>query len=109
MHFENLVLDCKLIKPCEKLLQKLNIILRELRHINKESGHILKLINDPLLDQKSCELVTRYEVADLLICLGSFHIQHPLVVQTFSLDHLPVMDSYAKQDEVHELTQSKLN
>ena len=69
--------------------------MRELGNINKEDGHIFELVNYLLLNQERCQLVTGDEMANLIIGLGRLHIEHPLVVETLPLYHLPVVYSDA--------------
>lgn len=111
LNFINFIFYRKLVKSCKKFLQKFdNIFLKvcKLGYVNIEYRHILKLINYPLLRYKCLKLMSWYQITYKIICLRCLYVEYPLIVETFPLYHLPVMNSDAQQEEVHHLSKSKL-
>ena len=49
------------------------------------------------------------KIANLVIGFSCLHIEHSLIVETLPLYHLPVVDSDAEQQEIHELSEAKLD
>ena len=112
MNFENFVLNGELIKPSKQLLQKLDHLLLEmceLGNIDKKYGHILELINNSLFTNQGLQLVEGYKVADQVVGLSCLNIEHSLVVERLTLYHFTMVQAYAEERKVHNLTESKLD
>jgi hypothetical protein len=103
MHLIHPILLTQLIKPRKQFGKKIDdfswifhILTKrcESNHVGEQKSLIIELINLSFLVLDDCQNVEWYELADQDTDVINFDVENSLVVKTFPLNHLSMVDSY---------------